>query len=194
MASFLARAAGIGPNPPVANAARLNGQPAAFYQPAGQPIASATNASLLEGYPASALAGRAARALNPLPLELKSSYQDFLSLNLTAPAPGFVVVTAVVQVVRDVGTCNRPCVVSAQVVAASEGSFPMNTMGLDFTGETALATVTHVFPVTTAGQHTFTLHLKHSGTSPGAVLAQIGSMSAIYAPFGPTGGNTLDLP
>src|SRR3954453_21555252 len=60
MASFLARTAGLGSNPPVANAktaqsattadsatnaAQLGGQPASFYQPAGQPIANAVHAT-----------------------------------------------------------------------------------------------------------------------------------------------------
>ena len=67
MASFLARTAGLGSNPPVANAltartaqdaAQLGGQPASYYQPAGQPIAVATNATnasnalQLGGFPA----------------------------------------------------------------------------------------------------------------------------------------------
>lgn len=75
MASFLARTTGLGSNPPVANAKtaqtaanathatnadhatgadQLGGQPASYYQPAGQPSANATNAANLGGQPASA--------------------------------------------------------------------------------------------------------------------------------------------
>jgi hypothetical protein len=65
MASFLARTAGLGGNPPVANARtaqtatnavnahRLDDQPASAYQLAAQPIANAQNAAQLGGQPPS---------------------------------------------------------------------------------------------------------------------------------------------
>jgi len=220
MASFLARMAGLGANPPVVNAktaqtaalatnatnavnathatnainatnaGQLNGQPASFYQPAGQPSANATTAQTLQGYAASGLV-RVARGAGFLPgtyLTLTSSYQTIAAVALTAPGPGFVLVQGTASIeggtycftgtrLRDTaapGTESPPALTETGNAAGTAYAIPVSP--------------TWVFPVATGGR-TFVIEAQIAGGS--GCYAIDGMLTALFVPFGSGRGSTL---
>jgi len=147
---------------------------------------NAGNAATVGGYAPNGLV-RAARATQTSSVALTASYQTLATLSITAPSSGFVVVNSTVK--TQSVTC--PCiatarlrdvvaggVVSATTVASVDANTPVEAMS-----------ATWVFPVAAAGTQTYVLEAyQSSGTAINAVDAV---MSAIFAPFGSTGGSGL---
>ena len=59
------------------------------------------------------------------------------------------------------------------------------------TGHTGALSPTYLFPVT-AGERVFTLEAS-KGAAPSVSVADA-TLTALFVPFGPTGGSTLDAP
>jgi hypothetical protein len=176
MASFLARTAGLGGNPPVANAKTAQ---------------TAASASTVGGFAPNGLV-RVARAtgfrrdvMPPQdPKVITGGPEDVLSVTLTAPADGFVLVVGTL-VLR--ATSNGPGVFLLRDPVTGEAS-PLQevvTAG-DSVG------LTYVFPVR-AGDRAFAMQASVTGT-PSHIDLIDAALTALYVPFGPTGGTTLDLP
>jgi hypothetical protein len=216
MASFLARLGGLGNNPPVAhaktaetaatalhatmaetdtgatnafNATQFDGQPASYYQPAGQPIANATNAgnaTAVGGYLPSGLL-RVARADDHNPCTavnpVTDAYATVATLALTAPAAGFVLVMAQVSVQHTNATLER---VDVRLRDTTSNNTSPATYSL-LTQQAETHGLTWVFPVT-AGARTFVLEAKKTGLLWGTCGAAI---TGLYVPFGYDGGTTL---
>jgi hypothetical protein len=179
MASFLARTAGLGGNPPVANAKSAQ---------------TAASASTVGGFAPNGLV-RVARATafridaspTPSPLIISAAYpaaQDVVSVALTAPAAGFVLVTGTV-VVSSVST--YPSVFRLRDPITGETS-PL----LQVVDEGNSVAVTYIFPVN-AGDRTFALQAAKTADT-GTVQLVDATITALFVPFGSTGGTTLDLP
>ena len=189
MASFLARLGGLGANPPVADARTLQG-----YAPSGL--------------------ARAARATTATPLPLTTALQTYLTVTLDAPAPGFVVLGGNVNFVSRTAVGSvRPAEEYAMMyadLAHDQGAADNNATAAVATmrllqNAWAAVPVGHVFPVG-AGPQTFrarvvmyaegNIDTSLACESPSSCLidARSATLTALYVPFGPTGGSTLDLP
>lgn len=197
MASFLARTAGLGTNPPVANA-----KTAQSAQRLGASPASTTTFAANELVrTARTVSSRYTRDQDPttpnteLPVgsRLNSGAFDLVdTIAITAPTSGFVIVTAAVGMsIEGTGTAGfiriRDNVTVANfspTLSASTNSGPAAT--------TAVATTlspAYVFPVS-AGAHSFILEAQMSGA--GTVTAYDGIITAIFVPFGSGGAATLE--
>jgi hypothetical protein len=113
---------------------------------------------------------------------------DFVAatVSITAPAAGFVLVNGTTT--EEGGTC--PCEVGNYVedtVASTRSTW--NEYGtIDGSGNYASSTTSYVFPVS-AGVRTFELRaFRFSGSGTNTVY---GELTAMYVPFGSTGGSTL---
>ncbi len=170
MASFLARTAGLGANPPVANAKTLQG-----YAP--------------NGLSRLALGKGGAAAIGKL-----GAATDVATVTIVAPAAGFILVTATTTV-RTMNTSGCTCLISLNIIGRTAGSggtssaviTPLeNGSGL-VEADAALA-VTYAFPVT-AGTQTYAAQMFYRG---GTVTITAGAeLTALYVPFGYDGGTTL---
>lgn len=191
MASFLARTAGLGSNPPVANA--LTAQTAVSAQTAqqAQNATSAGNATTMGGYAPNGLV-RAARAEGSV-VATGDPYVTVLTLTVIAPAPGLVVVSVGAQGI-DVdgagGANSCPCEANLILRHVQSNTEAPHLMAIDITGvggheDEDSANVSYAFPVG-AGTNTFQLRAnKIFGQSFIQVSAQ---GFAIYVPFGYDGG------
>jgi hypothetical protein len=182
MASFLARTAGIGTNKPVTNAARL-----AITNPvAGGPTYAANDLV------------RVARAgtdttglLHSITGTQPSAFQDVLTLTISAPGAGFVLVNASVSI-ENGGACTRfGCGVFARLQHGNSGAIsPYLVVDAD-TGDhpdDAVA-LTYIFPVS-AGVQTFTIQLGRNNAA--ATMSYFSPQAtALFVPFGSTGASTL---
>lgn len=166
MASFLARLGGLGGNPPVANAAALN------------------------GYAANALL-RVAHGQRQDDYNVTAAYTTHASLVITAPAPGFVLVTGSAEFIFDTGPC--PCVGGARLrhAEASAESYTSAAV-VTTTIDRARVPLIWTFQVGTGVQHLELRVIKQGGT--GSLKVVSGNLTALFVPFGPTGGSTLDAP
>jgi len=217
MASFLARTAGLGSNPPVVNAAtaqtatsattattatnatQLGGQPASFYQAAGQPITNATNAvnaqnaNTVGNYAPNALV-RVTRAddghkgasfpeyLQAVPVD--PLYKTFVTLTIVAPQAGFILVSGQAFVLH-FNSASDIISVCARHTENGETSVATESY-LAVAGETV--GLTWAFPVA-AGTQTFVLE----ATAATDTTWRLGraALTATYVPFGYDGGPTL---
>jgi len=200
MASFLARTAGLGTNPPVANA--KTAQTAANATNA----TNAANASTVGGYAPNALI-RAAQAISTYTRDtneftVTSVFNNGAGLNpvasvaITAPGAGFVVVNATLGVSvapSDTGGTSSNTVGFARLRDTSAVSTGFASPLLSTaTGTGSQATTlgpTYIFPVG-AGAHTFVLEAQKSGT--GTVKVFDGVVTALFVPFGSGGVATLE--
>lgn len=165
MASFLARTAGLGKHPPVANARTVGG-----YAPDGLVRvfgASNTDNTTGDGVPI----GESA---------------DVITVPFTAPAAGYVLVTASQTFFTPGNGC--PCAVAYNLqmknADGAEGAISP-TMGHRLAnGDNQSGTVTWVFQVYEAGAHTFTLYAYRTGGT--ATIESRAALSGIYVPFGAT--------
>lgn len=182
MASFLARTAGLGANPPVANA--KTAQTVGGYAPNAL-IRAAQGASLYT---------RDTREFAVTSVFNNSATLDpIATVAITAPGNGFVVVNATLGfsiAPSDTGGTARNTVGYARLRDTSSGiaSPLLSTL----TGSSFQATTlgpTYVFPVT-AGTRSIVLEVQKSGT--GAVNAFDGVVTALYVPFGSGGAGTLE--
>jgi hypothetical protein len=178
MASFLARTAGLGTNPPVANAKTAQTANTATN------ATSAGNANTVGGYAPNGLvrvARGAAPGLTPVaPALTPGAFTTLATVNLTVPAPGFVLVTGG-TIVEGTGTG----IVRLRDAASTTNVSPFLGVDVDPTTTDNSATPTWVFQVTTAGPQSYVLEAQGPITLvAGGPSAQI---TALYVPFGSTG-------
>ena len=183
MASFLARTAGLGTNPPVVNA--KTAQTAALATNATNAV-NATNATTVGGYAPNGLV-RVARngttSYNPL---TATTYVTLTQVTLTAPSAGFIQVTGAAVVVDEGGGGQRGLFLRSRIGAS------VSPESIAYPGTTAhTAANTWVFPVA-AGPQTIILE----GTSnlfTGAQAINVGDLqlTALFVPFGSGGAGTL---
>lgn len=212
MASFLARTAGLGGNPPVvnartaqtaqtatsatsaANAQQLNGQPASAYQLAGQPVASATNAqnaanaAALNGFAANALARTNLGASGP-GVGLGTSPTILASTGVQVPGPGFLLVSGAAVFYATASPTNALASVRLRDVQGGLSSFPLyavigTTSGAAF--EQSMSPVWE-FQVLSPGSRTVVLEALIDPASFGGVAAANAAITVLYVPFGPGG-------
>ena len=192
MASFLARAAGLGTNPPVANAKTAQ---------------TAISAATVGGYAPNALI-RAAQATSTYTRDTNeftvvsvfnnssAPLDPIASVGITAPGAGFVVVNATLGLSIEpssTGGTSSNTVGFARLRDTSAVSTGLASPLLSTaTGNGSQATTlgpTYVFPVA-AGAHTFVLEAQKSGT--GTVRVFDGVVTALFVPFGSGGAGTLE--
>lgn len=187
MASFLARTAGIGGNPPVTNAKTAQTADTATN------AANAANANTIGGYGPSGLVrvARGSGVIFPNTVPVGTTPTTVGAVTITAPGPGFVLVTGV-GVVRsfDASTSVEMTLREAggaQVstgITAAVGTNPDRVVILP-------VTLTWVFAVPGAGARTYQLQADRlNGTSADAYDA---TLTAIFVPFGSTGGAALGV-
>lgn len=168
MASFLARTAGLGDNPAVANAAKLGG-----YAPGGL-----------------VRVGR-----GPAGAQGKLLTNDYATINevtLQIPAAGYVLVTGTVTVV--VTNLTPSNTQMSLVTTAPGGSSPLITARTGTaTGavDSLPLTQSWVFAAPAAGSRTFSMKVLNTA-GQGQVFSS--SITALYVPFGPDGTTTAALP
>ncbi len=188
MASFLARTAGLGTNPPVVKAlTAVNATNAT----------NATNAATVGGYAPNGLlrvtdAFAFKNESQLIPGPANPGEIDFVQVAITAPGPGFVLVTGVIGLFTS-ATSGCPCRVEIRLIERTPGStlesggfagmLPNNTVG-GSGGYVTLAN-TLVFPVLVPGPRTYALAINRvSGT---AAVGGEGTITALFVPFGATG-------
>ena len=174
MASFLARVAGLGGNPPVANAAKLG------------------------GYAANGLT-RVAFAANPNDIVVPAADTDVVSATLEVPLQGYVLVqfTGYWYAQRDNGC---PCTTKAFLRMDNGAGQRVTEQDLNDDGAVNFdrenASGSYVF-LAPAGIHTFTLQARRSNPS-GSTAINMGlsavSLQAILLPFGASGVVATDVP
>jgi hypothetical protein len=159
MASFLARTAGLGPNPPVANA------------------------SILRGYAPSGLA-RAAGA-KTVSVDLDGTFTNIATATIEVPAPGYVIVTGTAGMYVPSGGGACPCEALLRLHYPAGNEFSLNYLLRSAALEGDSAAATHLFTVTTPGTRVFALQAQQVlGTKE---LTAGGEITALYVPFGGTG-------
>lgn len=165
MASFLARTAGLGGNPPV------------------------TNAATLSGWPAHALARTAVAGTGTTQYTVGTIYGPIVSTTIVAPAPGYVVVSGAVHLVAGASSFAPVCATLVDTNLALQSlelCAGIGTIG-GSTVESGLSPVVR-FPVSGAGARTYQLHVaKVAGLSTGSSFAQNGTLTVVYIPFGAGG-------
>lgn len=206
MISFLTRTAGLDTNPPVANAktaqiatnaVQLGGQPASFYQPAGQPIASAINAqsagnaAAVGGYAPSTLVRSAVAVGSPSGLAITggvfTGYQNVLALAIDAPAAGYVLVTATVQVQHISGSCAGSCQIVGRLRHANSGTASLNVATTVNSANTSdVLAMTYRFPVT-PGAQALTIQLLSGDLTTTVRHFLAPQATALFVPFGANG-------
>lgn len=180
MASFLARTAGLGANKPVAVAARL----AVASPVAGGPTYAANDLVRV----ASAVQDTGDR-LVPISANT-NTYEKALTLTITAPVAGYVLVDASVGAgsVRDDSCTKDLCGFFARLrhdqTATVSPYLVTSITGVVFQRDTV--SLSYLFPIS-AGTQTFTIEvatLPGQGPAIGYINPQA---SALFVPFGPTG-------
>ncbi len=194
MASFLARTAGLGTNPPAARAARLG-----ITNPTMTSPSFAANELIRTAQAKS----RYTRDENPTTLETElvvgrgrndPVFDQIVSVALTAPTAGFVIVSSTVGIsIEGAGTVGF---VRLRDTTASNGLFSPTLSAATNSGPaptTAVATTlspTYVFPVN-AGPRSFVLEAQRSG--PGERVSVYDDViTAIFVPFGSSGATGLE--
>ncbi len=195
MASFLARTAGLGTNPPVANARTAQTATNADTATNATNATNAGNANTVGGYAPNGLV-RVARGVGyPVPpgpgLPLLNAYQTLATVQIAAPAAGFVLVTgsADFQSLTCAGPPNG-CFIEARLRDANTGAFTpfhFTTVGGVDTQDLALP---YVFPVD-AGNRTFVYEARIQAGNDGQAIAFSGLLTALYTPFGSGGPGAL---
>jgi hypothetical protein len=152
---------------------------------------NAANASALNGYAANGLT-RVARMLSAAIVTLSIIPQSYgTKLSITAPAPGFVLVTGSLTATAS-ATCTTGCNVEVWIHHMGGSDYSMGASGSVSnyaTNRFANLAPTDVFPVA-AGVNTFELSAVRD-FGDGTLEGVRGSLSALYSPFGSTGGSTL---
>jgi hypothetical protein len=163
MATFLARTAGLGGNKPVANAATLSGK--------------AANELVRLG-------GAERATAQPL----TADFDDYLTVQITSPGVGYVLVTGTVAIADLNDGCDG-CDLEARLRHV-QGNAYSPILGEDIASDELSFANTYVFPVG-VGPQTFQLELRKDDPG-GNVNALRGTITALYVPFG--GGGLLPIP
>ncbi len=209
MASFLARTAGLGANPPVANARTAQTVPDGSITPAklggggataGQVLTATGGGVAFRDPPSGGGASNAIRVARGAPIQagtfpLTPTFQITGRVTLTAPSAGFVIVTAAMTVSAFSGPTDL-----GRVRLRDEGSGvfspdanarltpPAPPPAAQNVDELAL-TPTFVFQVAAAGPQAFVLEAKKDAAGGGFFWEGV-QISAIFVPFGSTGTTT----
>jgi hypothetical protein len=160
--------------------------PQGLQGPAGAPN---SNATALDGYAANGLirAARASGAIYPSSTALSAceTYTNLATVAINAPGAGFVQVSGA-YTARNLGVGGT---VEGQLLATGGAVSPILYSNVG-TGGASLASLTStwVFPVAAAGAFNVTLRACSFATGADAFNAQL---SAIFEPFGSSGGATL---
>jgi len=151
--------------------------------PAGAPN---PNADKLDGFDANGLT-RVAYAASGSVIAITTSSQPYLTVNITAPAAGFVLLnSSFTGFTSPAGTAEFSAAIAKTSAPAAGGTFQQATV--DASTNEANISNTQVFAVT-AGVQTFQLQVTRTGAAAG--FTDWGQLTAIYSPFGSTGSGTL---
>lgn len=147
---------------------------------------NAGNAGTVGGYAPNGLT-RVARATQTSTVALTSSYQTLATLSITAPSSGFVLVNSTVKV----QSVNCPCLGTARLrdVVANGAVSSTTAAAVDTNTPQEPMSTTWVFPVAAAGTQTCVLEAYQA--SGVAMNALDGVVTAVFVPFGSTGGSGL---
>jgi hypothetical protein len=182
MASFLARTAGLGSNPPVANA--QTAQTAINAQNA----ANAQNANTVGGIAPSGFV-RLAQGVSvgaPVPPSVPPAgmvFNTLRSATIIAPSNGFIL--AIGTVSMSSGACGSPCSVLVRVRSTGTTGSAISSTVTSAQSE-ALAN-TAIIQVN-AGTQTIVFE---AGSAPAGAAADNPNLSVFFVPFGFDGGTTL---
>jgi hypothetical protein len=180
----------------VADSSLLDGRNAADFDNAatlgGRLPADFDDATTLNGRAANGLV-RVARTTAQAPisgfplLSGPTNDQTFGTLSITAPAAGFVFVTSNISV-RETTACTAGCDVHARIRhnQTTQHSMPTET---SVNGAAQLSS--NFVVAVNAGLNTFDIRARRVNSIEGVIEAIWAEMSAIYVPFGATGGPTL---
>ena len=172
MASFLARTAGLGTNPPVANAKTAQ---------TATNASNAANATTVGGYAPNALlrVDFSART-SGMGLPLTGSALSLREVSINVPGPGYVMVLGHTGIF---GSSACPCTGRASVrdLAAPNPESANHYETVEAAGQYGDLTVTWVFPVTGAGTRTYALEADETAGNANAFFP---SIAAIFIPFG----------
>jgi hypothetical protein len=112
------------------------------------------------------------------------------NLAISAPTAGFVLVDSAVTIQN--ASCTVDCRVSFRIRHVQSGTYTIQAMVNPESGDFATASTTGIFPVS-SGSNTFQLQMGRLGTGNGSVNGWFGNLTAMFVPFGSTGGTTLGL-
>ena len=217
MASFLARLGGLGGNAPVAHALTAEtAQTATSAQTAGHAGSAdtatnaghatsadsatsadtAASADKVDSYDANALV-RVARAVKVNVSLNNGALNDVATVTIVAPAAGFVAVSAS-GYVYTTSASGCPCTIVMSLYDVTGGTYGGSLSVKQTLPNATIEVAAHVslsdqwvFPVA-AGPRTFVVRLQREvGT---ASVPANAVLTAIFSPFGPGGGSTIDLP
>jgi hypothetical protein len=159
-------------------------------------IATAPDADRVDGFHADQLA-RAARMIPNAALTLSPTAEQTFgpALSITAPTAGFVVINATATINNIGSSCTTGCNAFGRVRHIQTGTHSNLSIAAAHPasdGQTAYTNVGmhNVFPVA-AGENTFDIRL-FRGSGNGTLRGDFGEMNALFVPFGPTGGASLD--
>jgi len=211
MASFLARTAGLGTNPPVANAKTAQTATLATNATNATHATNATNATTatnagnattVGGYAPNGLvrvARGASTAVFPIPYSPTATavYPAFEALpgttaTLTAPGDGFIIVSATVE--GSNVTAAEAAVIHIRNTTAGAPATevsPFVYSGFGAANDYNAISTQWVFPVAGAGAKSFTLEVSQSNATVGDVIFYNGVITALFVPFGSGGAATL---
>ena len=153
------------------------------------------NADQLDGLNANEIA-RVGLSSNTTVLIGPNSWSSAREVSITAPGPGFVLVTGTAVALSKYPSYCYPCTLFARLRETSgNNTSPVTAASIssdiaDDWMESAL-TSTWVFPVAAAGVATYSLDTGASYTPGGDIVADNPTLVALYVPFGSTGGTTL---
>ena len=185
MATFLARTAGLGGNPPVARAAH------AATADSAASAAAAGNANTVGGKAPHELlrVAQATALLDGSTLNLTENFQTLATVTIASPAAGFVFVTATATILAppNPGIPNSKGSVRVRDLGPGGLTSPLADGGANRES----VSLAFVFPVSAPGSRTFAVEANAVATSG---IANTAVISALYVPFGASGGNTLALP
>jgi hypothetical protein len=159
--------------------------------------APSVDADQLDGIHANGLTRFAAARSQPF-TNIATTWTNIEDISITVPAAGFVMVEGSATVASFAAGCSCEVTVLLANSATLPPSLVDSVWDNEMVGpdggsqEVANMSVQWVFPVASAGTHTFYVHaISNSGTAtPYAAFVQ---MTAQYSPFGSTGGSTLGL-
>lgn len=168
MAAFMNRLGALGPTKsPVVNADRVDG----------------LDANELTRVAYEPLTGQTA-----IPIGGEIAYGE---ITIVAPAAGFVLVTTNATVQN--ATCTTYCIVGGRlrhVQANTESGHMIASPRSTDNSPYAIVSSTAVFPVS-AGANTFEVVLDRNPNGNGVINSYRGQVTALFSPYGPTGGATL---
>ncbi len=181
MASFLARTAGLGTNPPVVNAKTAQTATNATNAVNATNATTATNANTVGGYAPSALLRADFTAkTNATGATLTGTPTSQREITVTAPGPGYMLVIGHLGIYGQTGC---PCTGVARLhdLSSATALSSNHYESIQTTGQYGDTTVTWLFPVT-AGSRTFALEASSAGgTQTNGFLP---SLATVFVPFG----------